>query len=247
MRKRTRKDLLVMLDYDGTLVPIARRPGLARLSPARKRLLARLCRAPGVCVAAVTGRSLPDIRKLLSVPGLILAANHGFEIRAGKKTFHPRGVGCRRNMERLAEAMSAALGFVPGAIVEPKGFSVAVHYRLSPRGRWGEIERAVRRISLPYRRRFGWMVTSGKRLWEVRPALHWNKGDVALWLWKRFAPGAAAIYVGDDETDEDAFRALRGSGLTVAVGRPRSAALCAARDVRDVWRFLREIVYGATR
>ena len=245
MTKSEKQSLLVMLDYDGTLAPIAARPELARLTDARKRVLARLVRAPGVTVAVVTGRSLSDIESLLGVPGLVISANHGFEMSRSGKVFFPCGGGFRRHFKGLARDLQSALDGVQGALVECKGFSVAVHYRLVSRKRWGEVERAVRRVSLPCRKRFGWKVTGGKRVWEVRPAGRWNKGDAVLWIWNRFAPGSFPIYIGDDETDEDAFAALRKKGLTVLVGRRgRSAAACRMADVGKVWRMLKLMIEG---
>jgi len=54
---------------------------------------------------------------------------------------------------------------------------------------------------------------------EVRPALHWNKGNAVLWIWRRLAPKYVPFYIGDDVTDEDAFSALRPYGITVRIGR----------------------------
>ena len=243
MTASNKTKMLLMFDYDGTLVPIAPTPAEARLCESRRRLLSRLCRSKGVAVALITGRSLSDIRKLVSVPNLIMSANHGFEIRRGGKTCFPCGKGMRRNFEKLGREIDLSLGKMPGVVVEQKGFSIAVHYRLSPRKSWKGIERAVRRLSLAYRRRFGWEVTAGKRVWEVRPASRWNKGDAALWIWRRFAPSSMPAYIGDDVTDEDAFRALKGKGLTVVVGRRRKThASYRVADVADVWRLVRVLI-----
>ena len=229
-----------MLDYDGTLVPIAARPEFARLSSSRRRVLARLAGTPGVAVAIITGRSLSDITKLVSVPGLVFAACHGLEMRIGRRTYFPCGKGLMRPLASLARELKGALCDIPGVLVEAKGFAVAIHYRMAPRRRWPEVERVVRRASLSYRKRFDLQVTSGKRVWEVRPALRRNKGDAALWILRRCAPGACPIFIGDDATDEDAFRAIRGRGTSIAVGRGRrGAADYRISDVRGVWRLIR--------
>lgn len=239
---RRRRPLLVLFDYDGTLVPIARRPGLARLSPARRRALAALAATPGVTVAVITGRSLSDISRLVSIPYAILSANHGFEIAAGRRVFLPRGRRFRHPLVRLAQELAKDLRDIPGLLVEPKGFSVAIHFRLTPRRLWKGVERRVRLISRPWRRRHGLRVTGGKCIWEIRPALHWNKGDAALWIWRRFAADAVTWYIGDDATDEDAFRALRKKGITAVVGRAKaSRAAFSIRNVEGVWRLIRRL------
>lgn len=240
------RPLLILLDYDGTIVPIAARPELARLSAPRRRLLAALAAAPGVTVAIVTGRSLADIRRFVRVPRAILSANHGFEVALGAKRFHPCGRRFRRPIAQLARELAKALGDLPGVLIEPKGFSVAVHFRLTPRRLWKEVERRVRRVSQPCRKKHHLRMTGGKCIWEIRPAGHWNKGDAARWIWRRFAPDAVPWYVGDDATDEDAFRALRGKGITVVVGRrPASRAEFSIRDIGGVWRLIRALMRSA--
>jgi trehalose-phosphatase len=84
-------------------------------------------------------------------------------------------------------------------------------------------------------------LTGGKCLWEIRPALYWNKGKAALWVLKRFAKGAVPWYFGDDVTDEDAFKVLHRLGITVVVGDGRrSSAMMALRNVPDVWKLIRK-------
>lgn len=84
-RIRAAYKVLLLLDYDGTLVPIRSHPRLAKLSVPQKKLLGRLSKSPKFKVGIVTGRSLKDIRKTLRLSGLVYAANHGLEIVSGKK------------------------------------------------------------------------------------------------------------------------------------------------------------------
>lgn len=229
-----------MFDFDGTLAPIVLRPKLARLSAAHRRILASLAANPNITVAIVTGRSLADIRKKVSIPRVILAANHGFEIARGRRVVYPGGRRFLRPMALLAKELIRGVGSVPGVLIEAKGFAVAVHYRLTPRRLWKGLERRIRALSRPWLKRYRLRMTGGKRIWEIRPARHWNKGDAALWIRRRFAPGSVPWYFGDDLTDEDAFKALdRVGGMTVVIGRHRSRAGFRLADVEELWRILR--------
>lgn len=233
------RENLVLLDYDGTLTPIVGRPGHARLPVEHRRKLKDILRRRRLKIGIVTGRALKDIRALLDIEGVLISANHGFEVYNEGRVFYPCGRGFKGPMDELGKALAGHLDHIPGLLLESKGFSVAVHYRLVPRRYWDDIEYVMRRVSAPWRKRYDWELTRGKRLWEVRPSLHWNKGDVSLWIWKKFAPEALPWYFGDDLTDEDAFRAFKRCGVTVTVGRRmNSHAKYFAKNVAEVWQTL---------
>jgi trehalose 6-phosphate phosphatase len=232
-----------MFDYDGTLVPMKPKPHLARMSVARRRMLSALARTKGISVAIITGRSLADIRRLLPLPEIILAANHGCEISFRGAVLYPCGRKHLQPMTAMARALSSATETIPGVLVESKGFSVALHYRLTPRRFWKELLLIVRDVSKPWRKKHGFRITGGKRIWEIRPSLQWNKGKAALWIIQRFVPGAVPWYFGDDETDEDAFRTLRQGGITMCIGgRKRTLAKHRLQSVSDVWTMIRLLV-----
>jgi trehalose-phosphatase len=237
--KYLKRQQLILLDYDGTIVPIRGKPPLARLSKAGKLELKKISRSPGIKLGIITGRALKDIHGLLGVKGILISANHGFEVYHKGKIFYPCGRGFKKPMDSLGKKLWEHLDHIPRLLLESKGFSVAVHFRLVPRKYWDDIECVMRRVSAPWRKRFNWKLTGGKRLWEVRPAVHWNKGDVALWIWKKFAPRSIPWYFGDDLTDEDAFRVLKNKGITVTVGRrTHSRAKYFAKGVSEVWKTL---------
>lgn len=216
--------MLLMFDFDGTLAPIAPTPEDAVLPAEVRAWLSALSRRKGVRVAIVTGRSLPDIRKKVRLRNIIYAANHGMEIASRGRMLLSKGAAYRRPLKRLAAKLRAALADIPGVLVEFKGLSVAVHWRRVPQRLQGEVRRRVRRVAGLKLGESGLSLTLGKKLLEVRPAHCWNKGKAALWIWKRCASGSLPIYVGDDITDEDAFRALRFRGVTIRVGRKRGSA-----------------------
>lgn len=223
-RIRRRKRLLFCFDFDGTLSPIVAHPRDAKLPPAWRKRLRALAAHPRITVAVVTGRVLSDIRRRVRLPGLVYAASHGCDVWRDGRFFARRGAEHRVPMKAIGRAMDAAFARERGVVVESKETSVAVHYRLVPRARKAAVKRRALQILQPSLDRHDWSLLHGKQLVEVRPRRSWDKGDAVRFIHKRFAPTALPLYFGDDTTDEDAFRALGRSGVTVRVGRKRGSA-----------------------
>ena len=234
----------VFLDYDGTLAPIADRPGRAVLSEAMRETLRRLARTWPTAV--VSGRGREDVETLVGLPGLNYAGSHGFDI-SGPEAGGRLRLEVAEELAPVVEEVSAELGDrtrdIPGALVEDKKYSIAVHYRLVDEGRVGEVERAVDEVltSRPRLRK-----STGKKVFELRPAMEWDKGRAVLWLLEALGldgPEVLPIYIGDDLTDEDAFRALRDVGIGVLVSeRPRpTAARYSLREVDEVRELLERL------
>lgn len=230
--------LAVFLDYDGTLVPIRRRPDLARLGAERRSRLERLNR--GVPVGIVSGRPLSEIERLVGIPGLAYAGNHGLELRVNGRTWiHPAAARRVRTVARAISAIRSATAGFRGVFIEDKGLTASVHFRLAAARTharlWAIVADEVRRS----RGRLAF--SQGKKVFEIRPNVPWDKGRGVGELLRR-AGGRRArypIYIGDDLTDEDAFRALRGRGLTIHVGPgPKTLAVCRLPGVDEVWEFL---------
>jgi trehalose-phosphatase len=232
--------LALFLDYDGTLSPIVSRPEQAALAPEVRALVERLSRR--VTLAIVSGRALADVRRLVGLETIAYAGNHGLEIQGPRGTALARAVG-QEALDELAgahEALRAGLETLPGVWVENKTHSLSVHYRQTPDERAPEVEAAVDLV-LEQRPRLS--KGRGKKVIEVRPRIDWDKGSALLWLLAALGldgPDAVAVYVGDDATDEDAFRALAGRGIGVVVAEsPRtSAAAYRVRGPDEVRRFL---------
>lgn len=204
--------LAVFLDYDGTLTPIVDRPDRAVLDDGARAVLRRL--AAVLPVAIVSGRDLEDVSRLVGLPDLAYAGSHGFDIRAP---------GLRVQIgEDALPALAAAqaelgerLAAVDGCLVERKRFAIAVHTRLVAADRKPEVERTVGAVATSHPEL---RVTGGKEIHELRPNQPWNKGRAVEDLIRRLGlADALPLYIGDDETDEDAFRALRGGGIGVRV------------------------------
>jgi len=229
-----KKGVLLLVDFDGTLSPIVPDPKDAVLPVRAKSVLKRLARDKRYTVGIVTGRGLKDILKKVSLKGIIYAANHGFEIHRNGRFLLRLGEKFRKPLEKIADVVSEVEN-IPGAIIERKGLSVAIHYRRVPAGLRRKVKALVKRACRGNLRSNGLKMLNGKMMLEVRPADFWNKGKAVLWIWKKLAPHFLPVYIGDDTTDEDAFRALKGKGLTIRIGkRATSRAEYYVRDIREV-------------
>ncbi len=216
--------LLLGLDFDGTLAPIAPKPQLAKLPAKNRALLERLAGKPSVTVVIASGRSLSDVKSKVDVPGVFFAGNHGLEIEGPDGPWvHPQARELSRLVRALSKDLRATLGRFPGLIIEDKGLTLSLHYRLLPSNIPAAAVYAVlARLVKPYAFRFH--VTQGHKVWELRPRLAWDKGHAIL---KILRPGRrkwTAALVGDDNTDEEGFRTLGPDALTVRVGRARNTA-----------------------
>ncbi len=229
------RSLFVALDFDGTLAPINNDPDAVFLSPEMKKRLDDLSR---VCmVAIVTGRDLRDIRHRVGLKNLFYSGSHGFEIvgppesgiafEAGKM-FLPA-------LEEAERRLGRTLGHIPGSVLQRKRFSISAHYRLVEEARVAEMKDLVEETVAGLG---GLRTRSDKKAVEILPDKEWNKGSAVLWLldfFKMTPWNSFAIYVGDDVTDEDGFRAVagRGAGVIVTETEP-PASTCALYRLESV-------------
>lgn len=231
--------LLLLLDFDGTLAPIVERPELAAIPPATREVLDRLLAARGVEAAIVSGRGMADARERAGIRGIPYAGNHGMEIEGpGVHRIHPEAAAARPALETARRRLSRELREVPGTLVEDKGLTLSVHYRLVDRAQVPRVRDTVAAIAAASP---DLHVTEGKEVLEVRPRVDWHKGRAVEFLLDHLEPAAGmpVLYLGDDTTDEDAFRVLRerraGEGVLVADPPPeQTAASSFLRDPSEV-------------
>ena len=233
---------VVFLDYDGTLTPIVDDPREALMPDATRRAVERLsARCP---VAVVSGRDLSEVRELVGVEGIHYAGSHGFDSVEPDGERHRRGVEYVPALARSAHRLESLLEDVAGVWLERKAFAVAVHYRrLEDPSDEERVREAVDRVveEIPRIR-----ATGGKKIFEVRPNLEWDKGRAILWMLDELGLGGEdrlPLYLGDDVTDEDGFRALREVGVGIVVRGEdddrATAAEYALADPDEVRTFLR--------
>jgi len=235
--------LLLFLDYDGTLTPIVAKPHLAKLTRSRRAFLKKISRNPEVILTVVSGRQLKDLKKLVGLSGIYYAGNHGFEMIGPKtKTIHPKAKAAIPVLRKIKAELIKRLKGIKGVLVEDKKLTLSLHYRLVKTPQVKKVSRIFKQIVKPYIKSKKIRITSGKKVFEVRPNVNWNKGQAVLWFLKKLAQGKKAlpVYIGDDTTDEDAFKALKKRGLTIRVGKQKgSAAKYFIKNVDQVYKLLR--------
>lgn len=210
--------IAIFLDYDGTLTPIMAHPEEALLADGMRRALA-VC-AGKATVAIVSGRDKNNIQDLVNLPQIIYAGNHGFDIEGvGEMPIrYQAGVDFIPVLWQFFEEIQAVLCGISGVRIEFKKLSVAVHYR-------NVGEDSEQRVIGLTQKMVGQYATlsiiAGKKVLEIRPNIDWNKGRAVEWIVEKLnlkQPDICIIYIGDDITDEDAFRTLSDPSVGILVG-----------------------------
>lgn len=237
--------LLLCLDFDGTLAPIAESPSTPTITPENERALTWLKSHPRTRIAIISGRELADLVPRVGIPDIAYAGNHGLELDTGDGVVvHPVAARQKPAIQRAAAVLEDRTADIPGAVVENKGLSLTLHYRQVPESLKPEIDRAVEALrrdargsrsddlSNPFR------IVPGKQSIEIRPAVDWDKGKAVVELQSRVPNDWLAAYIGDDTTDEDAFEVLGQADMDVYVGTDETTARYRIPTQHEVAPFL---------
>ncbi|XP_057489635.1 probable trehalose-phosphate phosphatase F [Actinidia eriantha] len=259
------KRIALFLDYDGTLSPIVDNPDCAFMSNAMRTSVRNV--AKYFPTAIISGRSRDKVYEFVGLTELYYAGSHGMDIMGPVRPFSNDHVNCIRSTDKQDKEVNLfqpASEFLPmidevfrslvdstkeikGAKVENNKFCVSVHYRNVDEKHWTTIAQCVHKTLKDYPRL---RLTHGRKVLEVRPVLDWNKGKAVEFLLESLGltncDDVLPIYVGDDRTDEDAFKVLRegnrGYGILVSSAPKESNALYSLRDPSEVMEFLKSLV-----
>lgn len=233
-RLRATNRWLLLLDFDGTLVPVNDDPGAVSLAPLTGQVLRRLARHRGSSVYIISGRRLADLRRRVKIPGVRLLGLHGWEKRGA--TLPPAQKQLLREAKLwLVERLPA----LPGIAIEDKGYALAVHYR----GATLPATRVAARTLMAVRNHFrpGLRLLKGRKIWELLPRAIVGKGRATQGILRELPRDTLPIFIGDDTSDESAFAVLR-HGLAVHVGCPtKTRAHFCLRDPGEVREFLERL------
>ena len=199
----------IICDIDGTLSPIAPTPDAARLAPGAAEALDRLVAAMDV-VAVVSGRSAHDAQQLIGVPGVLVVGNHGLESLDGDDlVIHPEAGSAIPNVRRALERIQERVQAVPeleGVLIEDKGVTGSVHYRLAQDREYAET--ILNEWASEFAAELDLKITHGRQVIELRPPIAINKGVAVRRIVDEYHL-EGALFFGDDVTDIDGFRAFQ--------------------------------------
>jgi alpha,alpha-trehalase len=238
------KRIAVFLDYDGTLSPIVETPDQAVMQKDMRDAVTELSRHCPVGI--ISGRDLEDVRDKVRIDSVIYAGSHGFDIAgpSGLQAKNQIGTEFLPVLDKAEKELSRQLGSIQGLLVERKKFAIAVHYRLVAPRRVEAVEKVVDEVANRYPEL---RKTYGKKIFELQPNIDWHKGKALLTLLGALGLDGNDVlpfYVGDDVTDEDAFRALIGRGIGIVVwDEPyETAAAYSLKDPDEVREFLLSLI-----
>jgi trehalose 6-phosphate phosphatase len=235
---------VLLLDFDGTLAEFNPDPDAPVLTPERYELLSHISRAPGTSLGIVSGRRLDDLRHRTRLPDHVYHAGlHGLEIEVnGVRETHPDLSWAEERLDGLAGSLRRLLDKFPEALIEDKGASVAVHVRKVPSEERDRVFAHADILAVPWIAEGLVRRLEGNCVVEYLPNISGHKGEATRWIVAdvetKLQRAAWVAYIGDDITDEDAFRVIT-DGIGVLVGLRPTSATYKLDGIADVDRFLR--------
>ena len=249
------KQLVVFLDYDGTLSPIVSQPEKAFMSEETRRAVQTV--AKKFPTAIVSGRAREKVYDFVKLDELYYAGSHGLDIAGPKGSPDIDYKPClwaEDVMQNVFEKLKKKLDSIKGAVVETNVFCVSAHYRQCENEEdEAKVEKAVDEIVAQNKDKL--RKHSGKKVWEVKPKVDWDKGKALSYLLEALKlndrKDVISMYLGDDVTDEDAFEVLRklsddetqgdGVGIVVTKVPKQTKASYSLRDTDEVLQFLTKV------
>ncbi len=212
------KNPCLFLDYDGTLTPIVSNPDEAVLSDSARNIINDLSNI--IVIGVISGRDRKDIESKIGITNLIYAGSHGFDIKGPDdlEMQYESGHKILPILDEVEKRLKESLKDIKGAQVERKKYAIAVHYRNAENKMVNFIEKAVfEELKQHKMLKKG----SGKKIFELKPDLDWDKGRALTWLLEKLElneDNYLPVFIGDDITDEDAFESIKGKGIGIIVG-----------------------------
>ena len=204
-------------DYDGTLTPIVQQPNLAKISAGMKEIIRQL--SLKYKLAIISGRERRNLQTFVDIPGIFYAGDHGLDIIGPDiSMLYPKAKIFFPLIQNISKRLDESLSHIPGVLVEKKKMSVAVHYRQVLKEDLPGLKLTFKKILKENREDI--RLLKGNKVIEFLPNIEWNKGKAVLWILNALRldwSNSKIFYLGDDTTDEDAFRILRTRGISILI------------------------------
>jgi trehalose 6-phosphate phosphatase len=214
--------VLLLINYEGILVPAP--PSVFHLDHNLRELLISLRSKSNLTVGIISGLKLSSLQDLIRINGMYYSGNYGLEIRGPEIEFiHPACTQDTPELQSLKTSLQERLSEINGISIEDYGLSLYLYYPLLDNGQKDLVRERVNVQVQPYITEGKLRVLEGKDNMEILQVVNWDKGRVVKMFENLVASRKShplVIYFGaDHSTDEDAFRAIRGRGIGVLVGR----------------------------
>ena len=220
LKNKSGRKIALFLDFDGTLVPIQKDPRQCFLSDKIKTQLLLLAGSQCCYLMVLSGRSLSDIKKRIGIREIYYGGNHGLDISGPNLRYtHPKALTSKLDIQYVTRKLKKELTNIEGAWLEKKKFSVSLHFRSVKKENIPLIKKVFHTVANEFIEEKRLSVIKGKKVIELTPNASWDKGSAALWILKQLKDKCVPIYIGDDQTDETAFKALNKKGITIRVGK----------------------------
>jgi trehalose-phosphatase len=240
---KTPAGIALFLDFDGTLTPLRKDPSQCFVSHGLKERLRILAGCSEICMAILSGRALADVRKRVGIARIIYGGSHGLDIAMAGFRFTDSAA--KKAMSLIARAkrmLEVALIPYEGVRLEDKKYTLSLHFRCARNEDISPVKRVFSLTVAEFVRNGQLRVIKGKKVLELAPAASWDKGRAALMILDLVGENLLPIMIGDDVTDESAFNALAGMGVTIRVGRSaKTAAQYYLKNQGEVEKFLKDL------
>ncbi len=235
--------IALFLDFDGTLVPIQKDPAQCFLLHETKKQLLLLTDSKHCYITILSGRSLSDIKKRVGIKKIYYGGNHGLNISgSGMRYTHPEAQKAKSIINAIERRLKKEIAKIKGVWLENKKYSLSLHFRSVTATDIPLIKKIFRNTVDEFLKKNLLSVIKGKKVLELVPAVSWDKGKAVFLILQRLKHKCLPIYIGDDQTDENAFRALNKKGITIRVGKSaKTAADYYLKNQREVSEFLKRV------
>ncbi|AAF87852.1 Contains similarity to trehalose-6-phosphate phosphatase from Arabidopsis thaliana gb/AF007779. EST gb/AI995647 comes from this gene [Arabidopsis thaliana] len=233
MRDAEGKQIIMFLDYDGTLSLITEDHDRAYITDEMREVVKEV--ATYFKTAIISGRSTDKVQSFVKLTGIHYAGSHGMDIKGPTNT------------DQVVNVLKEKTKSIPGATVEHNKFCLTVHFRRVDETGWAALAEQVRLVLIDYPKL---RLTQGRKVLELRPSIKWDKGKALEFLLNSLgiaeSKDVLPVYIGDDRTDEDAFKVLceRGQGFGIIVSKTikETYASYSLQDPSQVKEFLERLV-----
>ena len=232
------RKIALFLDYDGTLVPIQKNPVRCILSDKIKNQLRLLSESNHCYLTILSGRSLSDIKKMVGIRKIYYGGNHGLDISGPDVRYtHPKALLAKSIISDVKHLLKKEIANIEGAWFEDKKFTMSLHFRSVSKKNIVFVKKVFYKVIAEFLDTKILTVIKGKKVLELIPDASWNKGSAVYLILQGLKNKCLPIYIGDDQTDETAFKAIGKRGITIRIGKSKKTS--ASYYLKGYWEVSR--------